>query len=170
MSCATGHNSFTIQYLLNIYIYCRLCIIIVWKKKDFWANFNGICASNEVDGRCEMFQNCVHENRMRIVPYLRAVRRWFLTAESAVQSCVVCGGASVTEAGFSSSFSHFLVVIIAPGSCVRGVRWAWSGIFLFRICLCTQIVYRPTCIFFVDFHLPRYINTCVVVAMVGIAV
>jgi hypothetical protein len=37
MSYATGHNSFTSQYLLNIYIYCRfcrLCIIHVnvWKK------------------------------------------------------------------------------------------------------------------------------------------
>jgi hypothetical protein len=35
MSYATGHNSFTRQYLLNIYIYCRfcrLCIISVWKK------------------------------------------------------------------------------------------------------------------------------------------
>jgi hypothetical protein len=35
MSYATGHNSFTSQYLLNIYIYsrlCRLCIINVGKK------------------------------------------------------------------------------------------------------------------------------------------
>jgi hypothetical protein len=35
MSYATGHNSFTSQYLLNIYIYCRfcrLCIINMQKK------------------------------------------------------------------------------------------------------------------------------------------
>jgi hypothetical protein len=35
MSYVTGHNSFTSQYLLNIYIYCRfcrLCIINVRKK------------------------------------------------------------------------------------------------------------------------------------------
>jgi hypothetical protein len=33
VSYATGHNSFTSQYLLNIYIYyrfCRLCIIKLW--------------------------------------------------------------------------------------------------------------------------------------------
>jgi hypothetical protein len=36
MSYATGHNSLTSQYLLNIYIYCtfcRLCVINVWKKE-----------------------------------------------------------------------------------------------------------------------------------------
>jgi hypothetical protein len=33
MSYATGHNLFTNLRLLNIYIYCRLCIINVWKKK-----------------------------------------------------------------------------------------------------------------------------------------
>jgi hypothetical protein len=36
MSYATGHNSFTSQYLLNIYIYCRfcrLCLINVRKKE-----------------------------------------------------------------------------------------------------------------------------------------
>jgi hypothetical protein len=36
MSYATGHNSFMIQYLLNIYTscrFCRLCIINVWGEK-----------------------------------------------------------------------------------------------------------------------------------------
>jgi hypothetical protein len=35
MSYATGYNSFTSQYLLNIYIYCWLCrlyVINMWKK------------------------------------------------------------------------------------------------------------------------------------------
>jgi hypothetical protein len=29
MSYVTGHNSFTSQYLLNIYIYCRFCRLYI---------------------------------------------------------------------------------------------------------------------------------------------
>jgi hypothetical protein len=42
MSYATGHNTFTSQYLLNIYIYCRfcrLCIINCGKKSILTAGF-----------------------------------------------------------------------------------------------------------------------------------
>jgi hypothetical protein len=35
MNYATGHNSFTSQYLFNIYIYCRLCIINCEIKKGY---------------------------------------------------------------------------------------------------------------------------------------
>jgi hypothetical protein len=49
-SYATGHNTFTSQYLLNIYIYCRLCIINCGEKEAF-----AVAIYSLVQG----FMNCI---------------------------------------------------------------------------------------------------------------
>jgi hypothetical protein len=54
MSYATGYDLLTSQYLLNIhtYIYCRLCVINVWKKKlvqgmVLWLDLASMAGSSE---------------------------------------------------------------------------------------------------------------------------
>jgi hypothetical protein len=49
MSYATGHNSFTSQYLLDIYIYCRFCRfyvinVCVWGEGKCYLKY--FCAIN----------------------------------------------------------------------------------------------------------------------------
>jgi ribosomal protein L37AE/L43A len=69
MSYATWHNSFTSQYLLNKYIYCRFCIINCEnKKKKKLKEYEWHCVQcdNSLKKDCYLKMACVVETSSNV--------------------------------------------------------------------------------------------------------